>query len=78
MVEIVIEIRSYGYKIVSEIFVFVTTSRNQLAEVPHSINQLPNLRILNLSDNRLTSLPSEIGAGEMLFYNILQYSLLCS
>ena len=47
----------------SDLLTPLLNSRNQLSEVPPCINQLSNLRILNLANNRLTCLPAELGAG---------------
>lgn len=45
------------FKYVNCSFVF---RRNQVCSLPLSLGQLP-LRVLNLSNNKLTSLPVEIG-----------------
>lgn len=42
------------------------SSRNQLAFIPASLCKLPNLEILILNNNKLLSLPEEIGQLERL------------
>ncbi len=40
---------------------FLFSSRNQLAYIPPSLCKLPNLEVLIINNNKLVSLPEEIG-----------------
>lgn len=47
-------------------FCFIQSSRNQLTFIPASLCKLPNLEVLILNNNKLISLPEEIGQLEKL------------
>jgi len=48
-------------------------SRNQLAYIPPSLCKLPNLEVLIINNNKLVSLPEEIGQLERLIELVCFY-----